>query len=204
MLDKLLVYTVILVIVAVFVGACFAAALLYRRLFGLPLWMKFLERTGYRRKADPSAPLEAQARAVMAEIFRPEGVVRGPWIRDVEGLTLTYNSWMYREDEANVTQESWQLELPFDAGFQVQLLERRLAQPGMLQKLTSEALGRSRRWGERLPHEIRTGDSNFDQRFLVLSDEAATVPPFLLDPALRPQPAHSTPARDRSSRRRSA
>lgn len=185
MLESLLVYLIALVGVVAFVCVCFAAGMLYRRLFGLPIWVKFLERTGYRRKEDPHAPVEQQAQAILREIFRPEGVARGPWIREVEGQTITYNSLMYREGDDNVTQESWQLELPFDTKMQVQVLERRLAKPGLTTRLTDAALGRSRRWGETLPHELRTGDKEFDERFVVRSDKSGSPPGFLADPGVR-------------------
>ncbi|MFO0578329.1 MAG: hypothetical protein U1A78_30355 [Polyangia bacterium] len=185
MLETLLVYLVAVVGVLGFVYVCFAAGMLYRRLFGLPIWVKFLERTGYRRKEDPSAPIEQQAHAIMREIFRPEGVARGPWIREIEGHTLTYSSLMYREGDENVTQESWQLELPSEVRMQVQILERGLAKPGLLQKLADAALGRSRRWGELLPHELRTGDKDFDERFVVRADKGQAPPRFLTDPEAR-------------------
>lgn len=185
MLETLLVYLVAIVGVLGFIYVCFAAGMLYRRLFGLPIWVKFLERTGYRRKEDPSAPLQQQAQAILSEIFRPEGIARGPWIREVEGQTLTYSSLMYREGDNNLTQESWQLELSFDTRVQVQILERRLALPGLMQKLADAALGRSRRWGQVLPHELRTGDKEFDERFVVRSDRSGPPPGFLNDPEVR-------------------
>ena len=184
-MDRLIVLAVASGVVVVFVVAVFGLAILYRNLFGHQIWVRFLTRTGYRRKADPAAPIEAQAKAVLAEIFRPEGIVRGPWVREVDGQTLTYNAWMYGENGATVTQESWQLAMPTEVPGQVQILERRLAQPGFRETLASKALGRDRRWGTLLPHELRTGDQAFDARFLVLGDRPGSAPPFLQDPAVR-------------------
>ena len=171
--------------VLVFMVVVALAAFLYRKLFGHQIWVKFLNRTGYRRRADPYAPVEAQARAVLDEIFRAEGIVRGPWVRDVDEQTLTYNAWMYEENGATVTQESWMLEMPVEVPWQVQIVERRLAQPGLRQTLASAALGRERRWGQLLPVELPTGDPIFDERFLVLVDKEASLPRFLQDPGVR-------------------
>src|SRR4051794_6911663 len=98
-------YLIAVAVVMVFCVAVVGAALLYRNLFGHQIWVRFLQRTGYRRRADPGASIQFQARAVLGEIFRPEGVVRGPWIREVDGQTLTYNSWTYSEGDSGVTEE---------------------------------------------------------------------------------------------------
>lgn len=185
MIESLLVYLIAIVGVLGLVYVCFAAGMLYRRLFGLRIWVKFLTRTGYRRKQDPTAPIERQAQLVMSEIFRPGGVARGPWIREIEGRTLTYNAWMYWDKDGEVAQESWQLELSFDARMQVQILERRGAKPDLMEKLKDAALGGDRRWSETLPHELRTGDSQFDERFVVRSDKSGPPPRFLNDPEVR-------------------
>jgi hypothetical protein len=171
--------------VVVFCLLTFGGAILYRNTFGHKIWVRFLQRTGYRRKADPTAPIEAQARAVLGEIFRPEGVVRGPWVRDIEGQTLTYNSWMYGQGNETVTQESWQLETTYEAQSEVQVLERRLAHPGFFDTLASKALGRERRWGQTLPNQILTGDPSFDERFVVRTSHPSQLPPYLHDQELK-------------------
>ncbi len=183
--HRLVVRLIAIAVAAVFVGLCFVAALIYRNIFGVRIWTRFLAQTGYRRAAAPNEPIEVQAKAILGEIFRPEGVVRGPWVRDVEGQKLTYNSWMYSDGNANVTQESWQLEMPAELTSQVQLLERRLAQPGSLRTLVNAALGRDRRWGEMLPCEVLTGDAAFDARFQVRVSQHNAIPRFLLDPTVR-------------------
>src|SRR4051812_32804280 len=105
-------FLIAVAVVVVFCVAVVGAAVLYRNLFGHKIWVRFLQRTGYRRRADPGASIQFQAKALLGEIFRPEGVVRGPWIREVDGQTLTYNSWMYRDGDDSVTEESWSLEMP--------------------------------------------------------------------------------------------
>lgn len=184
MLEELFVLAIAVVFVLVVIAGSFAVAMLYRRRFGHAIWVKFLRRTGYRRKADPNAPIEQQAQAILEDIFRLEGAIRGPWIRDVDGLTLTYSSWLHNQGDESVTQESWQLELPADSQINVQLIDRRLAKPGRLQKLCV-APEHKRRLGELLPHELRTEDRRFDERFLVRADNADTLPAFLSDSEVR-------------------
>jgi hypothetical protein len=171
------------------VSAAAVLAFLYRHLFGHRIWIKFLRRTGYRRREDPLAPVEAQARAVLDEIVRPEGIVRGPWVRDVDGQTLTYEAWTYQEDGATMTQESWALEMPVAVPSHAQVVERKLAPaaqaaghpqaPGLRETLGAAALGRERRWSQLLPVALATGDPAFDARFLVLVERGASLPLFL-------------------------
>ncbi len=184
-MDRFIVLLIATGSVLVFFALCVGLAVLYRNVFGVKIWMRFLERTGYRRKVDPAAPLEMQAKAVLGELMRPEGVGRGPWVRPVDGQTLTYESLMYRDAESNVTQESWQIELPREPSGRVQVLERRLTHPSLLSVLGNAALGRERRWGALMPYATPTGDPTFDARFLVLSDRADAAPHFLADPSVR-------------------
>ena len=177
-------------VLAVVVGLAVAYALYWRKYKGPALWAEFLTRTGYRRAADPQAPVEAQARAILADILPRDGVVRrGPWIRDVRGLPLQYDgsisSGTAAGEQAMFYAETWRMRLPAASSFGLQLVDRSIAQPGTAQLAARQLLRKGRSWSAVFPTVVASGEPIFDARVLALSDVPAEAAKLLGDWHLR-------------------
>lgn len=192
MLDRLIVLLIATVVVAAFLAAVIGFAFWYRNKFGVQLWVSFLQRSGFRRAENPMAPLDQQARAILAEMGHPTGAVRGPWVRTVGAWNVRYRSWTHVECDKPVTEQVWLLQLEHPVGFQMQILERSRSAQSFLGTLASTALGRNRRWEESLREEPGIGripfddtSGSFDERFVVRTDSPADARSFLTSPAVR-------------------
>ena len=193
MIEFLGVPLVELLVVMAFCLAVIGFAFWYQGKFGLKLWVSFLERSGYRHADNPHAPLEEQARMILKEMIQPSGAVRGPWVRPVGPWNVRYRSWTHIVGEGKpVTEQVWLLQLARPVSFQMQVLERSRAVPPFVPTLSSTALGRNRRWGERLRQEPLMGripfddtSGAFDERFVVRTDSPEAARAFFANRAAR-------------------
>lgn len=191
------------------VGAIAAWVLLRRRAANLALWTRFLNDTGYRLPDDTAAPIAQQARRILSRSGL--GLAeRGPWVRDVGRMWLTYQGRLYLVTEGDQqlvrAQETWSVDLPSAPSFGLQITDRSITNPGgaSLRPPPSSHHPPSlppgeypppslppppsmHGWSQVYPYEVRTGDYDFDERFFFCSDQPSIAKYALDDPVLRGQ-----------------
>jgi hypothetical protein len=161
---------------------------IYKRKKGMPDAARmFFERTGYRYADILGQPLEAH-------IAHGEQLMKGAskgyrlhMVRDFYGLPIHSVQEYSVESGLTSTKTSmsyaWSLPLQQPARFHLQIAEKSLRG---FAKGVKEAFSSSERvWNQQYPHEVKSGDPQFDGRFFVYSDNPQAAYAALQAPALR-------------------
>ncbi len=156
---------------------------LYKRKKGSPEAARmFFERTGYRYAEILNQPIEAHIAYGEQAMKNASKGYRLHMIRDFHGMPIhSVQDYSVKGNSISMSY-SWSAPLPGPPRVLVQVAEKKLRGFG---KGLKEAFSNSERcWSQQYPHEVQTGNADFDRRFNVYSDNPQAAYAALQTPGL--------------------
>jgi hypothetical protein len=147
-----------------------------------PIFLKFLEQTGYRNPDMLQHPLAAQAEA-LAERFRASGTNAVSYVRDMNGLTLHHYMNYVRHAKGMSMSVVWEIVLPRPPRMGWHIAEKRFGSMGLAVKEVFTKIETV--WSAAYPNRVESGDPELDARFQIYASHPDALRQVLAQSGLK-------------------
>ncbi|MDB4944111.1 MAG: hypothetical protein JWP97_3645 [Labilithrix sp.] len=150
-----------------------------------PAMHDYFTKSGFRYPDMAPEPVEAHTQRAIAEMQAPptpgEKIVQ--YVRNFHGVAILFKQAYTRTENGNAISVSWSTPLRQPPRVPFQVADRSLSSVG---KAVREAFSNmTRNWSARFPHQVQTGNPQFDARFVVYGHDPNAVAMLLQqNPAL--------------------